>query len=167
MALMAAAAPMVAALALLPVAPAQAAAGDLSCKSALTLNLTPPLKAGGTSNAAISGNLSNCSSSNGQHSDLASGTLSGTGSMTATAAADDPCGLALTGTGTAAIAWASGSKSTFDLKFSPDLSLTATVTDGALKGDVITVTMDGAQPNPGCATDGLSSLAVQGSMAFA
>ncbi|WP_405164087.1 hypothetical protein OG203_02920 [Nocardia sp. NBC_01499] len=169
--MMAAAAPLAAALAVLPAAPAQAADGDLSCSATFNLTLDPPLRAGGGANVSISGDLSDCTSSNGQHAALAAGKLKATGAATATAGGFNPCGLLVTAKGNGTLAWVSGGNSSFAWRISPDpitgLAFSANVTDGQLNGDAITVSPKSAQPNAGCRTSGLSTLAVTAQVTFA
>ncbi|MFI7004545.1 hypothetical protein [Nocardia sp. NPDC050175] len=169
--MMAAAAPLAVALAVLPAAPAQAADGDLSCSATFKLTLDPPLRAGGGAKVSVSGDLSNCASRNGQHADLRSGKLTGTGSATATAGGFNPCGLLVTAKGNGTIGWVSGSDSSFGWRIDPDpftgLAFSANVTGGQLKGDAITVSARDAQPNAGCRTNGLSTLTVTAQVTFA
>ncbi|WP_433654215.1 hypothetical protein ACQPW1_26370 [Nocardia sp. CA-128927] len=169
--MMAAAAPLAVALAVLPAAPAQAADGDLSCSATFNLTLQPPLRAGGAANVSITGDLSGCASRNGQHADLRSGKLNGTGSATATAGGFNPCGLLVTAKGSGTIGWVSGGDSAFTWRISPDpftgLAFSANVTGGQLNGDAITVSARSATPNNGCRTNGLSTLAVTAQVTFA
>ncbi|GAA5072856.1 hypothetical protein [Nocardia iowensis] len=170
MTMIAAAAPLAAALVALPAAPAQAAQGDLTCSATFNLTLDPPLRAGAAASVAISGNLDNCTSPNGRYTSIRSGTLTGTGSATATAGGFNPCRLLVSANGNGTIDWSAGSDSTFAWRITPDpitgMSFSANVTGGQLNGDTITVVPRSAQPNQGCATNGLSTLAVTAQVAF-
>ncbi len=166
MALLVAAAPLGAALIALPVAPAQAASGDLSCSAALSLTFQPALVAGGKSTTTITGTASGCTSSNGQHTDLTAGTLSGSGSATGSGSIFFPCGVSPTASGTATVSWKKGTTSTVAWKVAGG-SFTASVTDGELKGDKLTASLDGL-PQASCGTNGgLATVAVNATAAFA
>ncbi|MFF3225793.1 hypothetical protein ACFYV7_23555 [Nocardia suismassiliense] len=171
MSMLAAAAPLAAALAVLPAAPAQAADGDLSCSATLNLTLEPPLRAGGSAKVSISGDLTNCISRNGKYTALRSGKLTAAGDATATAGGFNPCGLLVTAKGNGTIAWVSGGDSSLAWRISPDpitgITFSANVTAGQLNGDAITVVPSSAQPNQGCRTNGLSTLAVTAQVSFA
>ncbi|MFI5776208.1 hypothetical protein [Nocardia sp. NPDC051570] len=150
LALLAAAAPLGAAL--IGLAPAQAASGDLSCSASLSLAFQPALVAGGQSTATITGTTSNCTSSNGQHTDLTSGTVSGSGAGTGASSFLFPCGVQPSGNGTATITWSSGATSTIGWQTS-GTSFSATVTAGQLQGDALQASVNGA-PQATCAPDG-------------
>ncbi|QIS09990.1 hypothetical protein [Nocardia arthritidis] len=164
-ALLIAATPLAAAMALLPTTPAGAADGDLGCQASLNLTLTPPLQAGGSATVSISGDLTNCTSSNGQHSDLTAGKLAGTGTASATSMILFPCGISVDGNGSGTVTWASGSTSDISWQLSMP-TFSANVTGGQLSGDTVGASIQNAQPNPGCETSGLSTLAVQAQVTF-
>ncbi|MBF6059787.1 hypothetical protein IU500_01305 [Nocardia terpenica] len=167
MALMAAAAPLGLALIALPAAPAQAASGDLSCSATLNLSFSPALVVGGSSTAQIGGNVSGCTSSNGQHSDLTSGPISGSGSGTGASNPIFPCGVSPNGSGTGTITWSTGATSTVSWQVQ-GTSFTATVTDGQLSGDAITASLNGL-PQATCdpTTGGMSAVSVAANVSFA
>ncbi|MEG8179436.1 hypothetical protein [Nocardia terpenica] len=167
MALMAAAAPLGLALIALPAAPAQAASGDLSCSATLNLSFSPALVVGGSSTVQIGGNASGCTSSNGQHSDLTSSTLAGSGSATGAASGVFPCGVQPTGSGTGTITWSTGATSTVSWTVT-GTSFTATVTDGQLNGDALSGSLAGL-PQSTCdpTTGGLATASVPANVDFA
>ncbi|MBF6329880.1 hypothetical protein [Nocardia transvalensis] len=77
---------------------------------------------------------------------------------TAVAGSGNQCGLSITANGNGKIDWGSDKASSFDLKITPGggtgMTFEATVTDGQLKGDAITLLPLGAQANPNCDTAG-------------
>ncbi|WP_107656013.1 hypothetical protein [Nocardia suismassiliense] len=169
--ILAAVAPLATALIFLPAAPAQAAEGDLSCSATIEFTFDPALRANGSSKVTISGDFTACSSPNGKHADLGSGRLQGTGSATATAGGFNPCRLLISVQGDGTIGWAPGGTSTFDweithVPFTGGIELSANVTGGELNGDAITLSEHSATSNPGCDTEGLSTLSVHAQVAF-
>jgi hypothetical protein len=141
---------------------AHAVAGDLDCTAAATIDFSQPLTATNTSaKATVSGTLVGCTSPNGMHSALTSGSVSGSGPVTS-ASGVNPCSLLLTITLRDDISWSNGqhSRTSALVNTNPSngtITLESHVDSGVLAGDTDTVVTT-IIPNADCATNGLKEL---------
>jgi len=158
---------LILALVCLPISalPAQAETGDLVCVVNFQFNFDPPLTATNpTGSPTATAGFVDCTSPNGNYSDLGSGTVATT-SATVTSSSG-PCNLLITIEGNGRIDWNTGDTSRFSFTVNTNplngaISLSATINSGELKGDTINAVPVVAHPNVDCALTGLSSLTAE------
>ncbi|WP_447008973.1 hypothetical protein ACRAKJ_14525 [Saccharothrix sp. DSM 118769] len=145
--------------------PATAAVADLTCTINVQLSFSPALTAVQTTASVVAvASLSNCTSPNGSHPQLAGGVATPV-TGTATSLGGVPCNLLLTLTGSGIIEWSPGDEqTTFDFTVRTNVldgtvQLTTWQTGGTLAGTT-SQTVGAANPNLDCPLNGLSGLAV-------
>lgn len=127
---------------------------SLTCNINFQLNFSPPLTlTNTTADATVSAGFVNCISPNGEHDDLLSGAVTGSG--TAESLAGVPCSLLLTVEGTADLTWNTGATSEIEFLANTNplnglVTLNGEVTGGELEGTTGLAVPVLANPNLDC-----------------